>query len=122
MAEVLTPDICIIGGGAGGLAAAAAAAAFGVPVVLVEKAAMGGANLNAGSVPSKALIAAAQRAQEMREADAFGVSAQRVAVDFGLVHDHVQHVVATVTRNNSKGRFTALGVRVIEGEAHFTDA
>ena len=121
MAEVLTPDICVIGGGAGGLAAAAAAAAFGVPVVLVEKAAMGGANLNAGSVPSKALIGAAKRAQEMREAGSFGVNAQRVAVDFARVHDHVQEVVAAAARNASKKRFRALGVRVIEGEAHFID-
>ena len=38
MAEILKPDICVIGGGSGGLSVAAAAAAFGVPVVLIEKA------------------------------------------------------------------------------------
>ena len=42
MAEVLKPDIGVIGGGSGGLSVAAAAAAFGVPVVLIEKDAMGG--------------------------------------------------------------------------------
>ncbi|MEX2318549.1 MAG: FAD-dependent oxidoreductase, partial [Bauldia sp.] len=45
MAEALTADICVVGGGPGGIAAALAAAAEGVPVVLIEKAAMGGANL-----------------------------------------------------------------------------
>jgi pyruvate/2-oxoglutarate dehydrogenase complex dihydrolipoamide dehydrogenase (E3) component len=42
MANILTPDICVIGAGSGGLSVAAAAAAFGVPVVLVEKGRMGG--------------------------------------------------------------------------------
>ena len=34
----LTPDLCVIGAGSGGLSAAAIAGAFGVPVVLVERA------------------------------------------------------------------------------------
>src|SRR2546427_481285 len=53
-AEVLSPDICVIGAGSGGLSVAAAAAAFGVPVVLIAKATMGGDCLNYGSVPSQA--------------------------------------------------------------------
>ena len=73
MAELLTPDICVIGGGSGGLSVAAAAAAFGVPVVLIEKDKMGGDCLNYGCVPSKALIAAGRRAQQMRTAKPFGV-------------------------------------------------
>ena len=63
MAETLTPDICVIGGGSGGLSVAAAAAAFGVPTVLIEKHKMGGDCLNTGCVPSKALLAAAKRAE-----------------------------------------------------------
>jgi len=48
MAEILTPDICVIGGGPGGLSVAAAAAAFGVPTVLIESHKMGGDCLNTG--------------------------------------------------------------------------
>jgi pyruvate/2-oxoglutarate dehydrogenase complex dihydrolipoamide dehydrogenase (E3) component len=59
--QEIRPDICVIGAGAGGLAAAAAAAAFGVNVVLIEKAGMGGESLG-GALPSSALIAAAERA------------------------------------------------------------
>ena len=66
MAETLKPDICVIGAGSGGLSVAAAAAAFGVPVVLVERHKMGGDCLNTGCVPSKALLAAAKRAEAMR--------------------------------------------------------
>src|SRR5437764_9385945 len=121
MSEVLTPDICVIGAGSGGLSVAAAAAAFGVPVVLVEKARMGGDCLNFGCVPSRALLAAAKRADALRTAASFGVGSQRPAVDFARVRDHVQRVIAAIAPNDSKARFPGLGVRVIEGEARFKD-
>jgi pyruvate/2-oxoglutarate dehydrogenase complex dihydrolipoamide dehydrogenase (E3) component len=121
MAETLTPDICVIGAGAGGLSVAAAAAAFGVPVVLIEKGKMGGDCLNFGCVPSKALLAAARRAQAMRTGAPFGVASQRPGIDFTKVHAHVHGVIAAIAPNDSKERFTGLGVRVIEGAARFTD-
>src|SRR6266403_3144637 len=121
MSELLTPDICVIGAGSGGLSVAAAAAAFGVPVVLIEKARMGGDCLNFGCVPSKALLAAAKRADALRKAAPFGVASQRPAIDFAKVRDHVHRVIAAIAPNDSKARFTGLGVRVIEGEARFKD-
>jgi pyruvate/2-oxoglutarate dehydrogenase complex dihydrolipoamide dehydrogenase (E3) component len=121
MTEILTPDICVIGAGSGGLSVAAAAAAFGVPTVLIEKHKMGGDCLNTGCVPSKALLAAARRADVMQNAGAFGVTAQGVTVDFAKVHDHVHGVIAAIAPNDSSERFTGLGVRVIEGHAKFTD-
>jgi pyruvate/2-oxoglutarate dehydrogenase complex dihydrolipoamide dehydrogenase (E3) component len=119
--QPLSPDICVIGAGSGGLSVAAAAAAFGVPVVLIEKGKMGGDCLNYGCVPSKALLAAAKRAQAMRAGAAFGVASQRPAVDFVKVHGHVHGVIAAIAPNDSKERFAGLGVRVIEGEARFKD-
>ncbi len=122
MVELLTPDLCVVGAGSGGLSVAAAAAALGVPVVLIEKARMGGDCLNTGCVPSKALIAAAKRAQAFRSSDAFGIKAVRPHIEFFQVNDHVQEVIASIAPNDSKERFTGLGVRVIEGEARFKDA
>ncbi len=120
MADILTPDICVIGAGSGGLSVAAAAAAFGVPVVLIEKGAMGGDCLNFGCVPSKALIAAARRAHSARNAASLGVDAH-VTVDFARVHDHVRGVIAAIAPNDSVERFTGLGVHVIKGAARFKD-
>ena len=119
--QTLTPDICVIGAGSGGLSVAAAAAAFGVPVVLIEKGKMGGDCLNFGCVPSKALLAAAKHAQAVRVGGPFGVAAQRPAVDFVKVHGHVHGVIAAIAPNDSRARFTGLGVRVIEGAARFRD-
>jgi pyruvate/2-oxoglutarate dehydrogenase complex dihydrolipoamide dehydrogenase (E3) component len=122
MAELLTPDICVIGAGSGGLSVAAAAAAFGVSVVLIERRRMGGDCLNYGCVPSKALLAAAKRAEAVRRATPFGLTLQRHSVDFAKVHSHVHRVIAAIAPNDSKERFTGLGVRVIEGSARFSDA
>src|ERR1700686_5425487 len=108
MAEILTPDICVIGGGSGGLSVAAAAA-FGVPVALIEKHKMGGDCLNTGCVPSKALLAAAKRAARMRNGDAFGVTTASVDVDFSKAHDHVQRVIAPIAPTDSSERFAGLG-------------
>ena len=119
MGDHLTADICVIGGGSGGLTVAAAAAAFGVPVVLIEKGAMGGDCLNTGCVPSKALIAAASQAQAARSGSAFGVDAGSLTIDFARVHDHVHGVIAGIAPHDSVSRFTGLGVRVIEAEGRF---
>ncbi len=121
MAEVLKPDICVIGAGSGGLSVAAAAAVFGVPTVLIERHKMGGDCLNTGCVPSKALLAAAKRAEHMRNSNAFGVSAPQVHVDFAQVHDHVHGVIAEIAPVDSAERFIGLGVRVIMGAAKFID-
>lgn len=121
MPDVLTPDICVIGAGSAGLTVAAAAASFGVAVVLIEKGRMGGDCLNTGCVPSKALIAAARRAQAIRQAPRFGVSAGEPAVDFAAVLAHVRQVIAAIEPNDSAERLTGLGVTVIRGPARFRD-
>src|SRR5680860_304393 len=122
MAEILTPDICVIGAGSGGLSVAAAAAAFGVEVVLIEKGKMGGDCLNYGCVPSKAMLAAGKHAQAIREAANFGIGVgDDVKIDFRKVNKHVKEVIAAIAPNDSVERFTALGVKVIENAAIFID-
>jgi pyruvate/2-oxoglutarate dehydrogenase complex dihydrolipoamide dehydrogenase (E3) component len=121
MADILTPDICVIGGGSAGLSVAAAAAAFGVSTVLIEANKMGGDCLNTGCVPSKALLAAAKRAALMQNSGAFGVTAQDVTIDFVKAQEYVQRVIAAIAPADSAARFTGLGVRVIRGAARFKD-
>jgi len=115
----LKPDICVIGGGAGGLTVAAAAAAFGVPVVLVEKAQIGGARLVGGALSSKALVVAAAKAHALGEAPRFGVKA-RGDVDFAAIKAHLRAVALAAAAQESRERLGSLGVRVIEGAAGFT--
>src|SRR3954471_15096601 len=121
MAELLRPDMCVIGAGAGGLSVAAGAAAFGVPVVLIEHGKMGGECLNYGCVPSKSLLAAARRVGDLTSLPEFGVSVGPPVIEFAKVRAHMQSVIAAVAPNDSVERFTGLGVKVIAGSARFTD-
>ncbi len=115
-------DICVIGAGAGGLSVAVGAAGMGASVVLVERARMGGDCLNFGCVPSKALIAAAHAAHEARRAGRFGLEGAPVGeIGPGAVRDHVRGVIGAIQPQDSVARMRALGIRVIEGEARFTD-
>lgn len=122
MTNVLTPDICVIGGGSGGLTVAAAAAAFGVEVVLIEKGKMGGDCLNYGCVPSKAIIAAGKQAHALRNGSKFGIADVDPQVDFRAVNKHIKSVIGAIAPNDSVERFTALGVNVIEEAGRFEDA
>ena len=86
--EIIEADFCIIGAGSGGLMLAAAAAAYGQRVVLIEKHKMGGDGLNYGSVPSKALLAAAKRANAMRTASLFGIRGVEPLIDHCRARAH----------------------------------
>lgn len=121
MAEQLKPDLCIIGAGSGGLSVAAAASQLGVEVVLIERGKMGGDCLNYGCVPSKALLAAAKRAQAMRDAAPFGIRPVDPKIDHRAVLAHVHEVIAAIAPNDSVERFTGLGVKVIQADAIFGD-
>jgi pyruvate/2-oxoglutarate dehydrogenase complex dihydrolipoamide dehydrogenase (E3) component len=118
--ETLTPDLCVIGAGSGGLSVAAGAVQMGASVVLIEGAEMGGDCLNVGCVPSKALIAAAARAQAMRGGAAFGVTPVEPEIDFAAVMAHVRDVIAQIAPHDSQERFEGLGVRVLRDWARFT--
>lgn len=75
-------DLIVIGGGPGGYTAAIRAAQLGLHIVLVERDAVGGTCLNRGCIPTKALIHAAERYEEMKECATFGLRAEGVAFDY----------------------------------------
>ena len=107
MQDLIKADICVIGAGSGGLSVAAGAAQMGAKVVLIEKAEMGGDCLNTGCVPSKALIAAAHAAHNIRTSGRFGVNGHEPDVDFAGVHRHVHDILPgsnrTIAKSASKG-------------------
>ncbi len=116
---LIETDICVIGAGSGGLSVAAGAVQMGARVVLIEAGEMGGDCLNAGCVPSKALIAAAKVAEAQRRGFR-GIAAQEPQVDFAAVKDHVAAVIAQIAPVDSQERFEGLGCTVIRAFARFT--
>ena len=105
----------------GRVTVAAAARAVGASVVLIEGGEMGGDCLNTGCVPSKALIAAAERADMIRHSTRFGIPAEEPRVDFARVHGHVRSVIDEIAPHDSQERFEALGATVIRERARFID-
>jgi pyruvate/2-oxoglutarate dehydrogenase complex dihydrolipoamide dehydrogenase (E3) component len=112
-------DVAIIGAGAAGLSVAAFAAQLGLKVALIERARMGGDCLNHGCVPSKALLAAARRAQQARDAARFGIRLPPPEIEWAAVRAHVRGAIARLAPNDSEARFRALGAEVIRASAHF---
>jgi pyruvate/2-oxoglutarate dehydrogenase complex dihydrolipoamide dehydrogenase (E3) component len=121
VSNLLKVDICVIGAGSGGLSVAAGAVQMGATVALVEKGEMGGDCLNTGCVPSKALLAAGEKAQAVRDARCFGIQAAEPIVDWAVVNRHVHQVIGNIAPNDSQERFEELGVHVIRAAGEFVD-
>lgn len=111
-------EVLVIGGGPGGYAAAARLGRAGKDVTLVDAAELGGVCLNRGCIPSKALIRAAETAHGLRGAEAIGITAQAVKVDFA----RVQAWKAQVTQRLRQGVASLMKqgrVTVVQGRARF---
>jgi dihydrolipoamide dehydrogenase len=88
-----TFDIVILGAGSGGYAAAIRAAELNLSVALIDKAELGGTCLHRGCIPTKALLHAAEIADQTRESEQFGVKADLVGIDMAGVNAYKDGVV-----------------------------
>ncbi|MFC0504385.1 dihydrolipoyl dehydrogenase [Micromonospora costi] len=88
-----TFDIVILGGGSGGYAAALRAAQLDLSVALIEKGKLGGTCLHNGCIPTKALLHAAEIADQTRESEQFGVKAELVGIDMAAVNSYKDGVI-----------------------------
>ena len=112
-----TFDAVVIGAGPGGYVAAIRLAQLGKKTALVDKEALGGVCLNWGCIPSKALIAAANLVESVREAANRGITADpKVDIDRlrQFKNDVVKKLVGGVGMLE-KGN----GVEVLKGKATF---
>ena len=110
-------NMVVIGGGSAGLVSAYIGATVNSKVMLVERGKMGGDCLNTGCVPSKALIRSAKIAQNMRQADHYGLKAAEPDVPFPSVMKRIHSIIKTIEPHDSVERFTGLGVDCVQGSA-----
>jgi pyruvate/2-oxoglutarate dehydrogenase complex dihydrolipoamide dehydrogenase (E3) component len=116
-------NMVVIGGGTAGLVTAAGAAGLGAKVALIERELLGGDCLNVGCVPSKAIIAAARRAAQVRDAAEFGINVPAgVTMDFGKAMERMRKLRADISPHDSAVRFRDLGIDLYLGEGKFIDA
>jgi pyruvate/2-oxoglutarate dehydrogenase complex dihydrolipoamide dehydrogenase (E3) component len=114
-------DLVVVGAGPGGLAAAVEAARRGHTVALVERNKLGGNSLNAGSVPSKAVVSAGRLFAGMRDAKEFGAALARdPQPDFTVIAERMRRIRARVAAHSSAGMLAAAGVDVFFGAARFS--
>jgi dihydrolipoamide dehydrogenase len=107
-------DIVVLGGGSGGYACALRAVELGKTVALIEKDKLGGTCLNRGCIPTKALLHAAEVADQTREAALFGVRATFEGIDVAGVNAYKDKVVTTTVKGLT-GLLKSKGITIIEG-------
>ena len=112
-------DVLILGAGSGGYACALRAAQLGLRVGLVEKGKLGGTCLHVGCIPTKALLHAAEVADQTREAASFGVRATLEGIDLPGVNAYKDGVVARLFKGLA-GLIKSRGITVIEGAGRLT--
>ncbi len=108
-------DIVILGGGSGGYACALRAAELGKRVALIEKDKVGGTCLHRGCIPTKALLHAAEIADQTRESAAFGVLTTLDGIDMPRVNAYKDKVVSRLWKGLT-GLVASRKIDVIEGE------
>ena len=117
MSEAFDYDLVIIGAGVGGHGAALHAVSCGLKTAIVEASEMGGTCINRGCIPSKALLAAAGRVRELRNAHhlkSLGIQVGSVEFDRQAIANHAGNLI-----NKLQGDLTnslkRLGVDIVQG-------
>lgn len=116
-----TYDLIVIGAGPGGYTAAISAAQKGMRVALVEARQTGGTCLNRGCIPTKTLLHAADRYDEMRHCESLGIRASDVGYDIGAMYRRKDDVINAL-RDGVEGLLKANGVALIHGVAQILSA
>lgn len=109
-------NLVVIGGGNGGLAAARIAASMRANVALIERGRLGGAALQSGSVPARALMRAANLNHALRQGDTLGIRVN-TEVDFAEVMQQVRRTLDDAHTHLATDACKDMGVKIIEGQA-----
>lgn len=115
-------DLIVIGGGSAGYAAASLAARKGLRTVVVEGGEkIGGLCILRGCMPSKALLASAKRAADVRSSRRLGVRSHLQELDMQAVQTRKRALVEEFA-NYRREQLTAGKFHFIRGNARFVDA
>jgi len=108
-------DLVILGGGSGGYACALRAAELGMTVALIERDKVGGTCLHRGCIPTKALLHAAELADNAREGASFGVRTTLEGIDMPGVNAYKDRVVSKLYKG-LQGLIKSRKITYVEGE------
>ena len=111
--------IVVIGAGAGGLVVAIGAAKAGKKILLIEKGHYGGDCTNFGCIPSKSLIAAAEKAQALQEGPEFGINFECKNFEAAKSLNRVRNIIHHIREHEEPPALNKLGVETLTGFASF---
>jgi len=114
-------DVAIIGAGPGGYVAALRGRQLGLSVALIESGAPGGACLNVGCIPTKAMLASIEALAIARRGKEFGFTAGEVAPDYPAMVKRRDRIVAQLGKGVEL-LLASAGVAVVRGRARFRSA
>lgn len=124
MTKEISCKVLVIGGGPGGYVAAIKAGQLGLDTILVEASRLGGTCLIRGCIPSKAIIHAAGRYEELNSHQGdgkFGISLKTApSLDFSKTIEWKESIVDRLS-GGIDGLLKKAKVRTIEGWATFRD-
>lgn len=112
-------DVVVIGGGTAGLVTASGCVRLGRRVALIEKHLLGGDCLWTGCVPTKALVATAKLAHQMRNAAAYGLEPHEPKLSPRAIMESMREMRRITSRHDDPVKFRNLGIDVIFGSAKF---
>jgi dihydrolipoamide dehydrogenase len=114
-------DVVVLGAGSGGYACALRAAQLGLKTALIEKDKIGGTCLHWGCIPTKALLHAAEVADEVNHGASVGVNATLDSIDMSQVNAYKDGVVGGLYKG-LQGLIKAAAIDVFEGEGKLVSA
>jgi mycothione reductase len=113
-------DVIVIGAGDVGIGIVFKAASRGLKVALIEKGPVGGTCINVGCVPSKTLLASADRIMEIRGSGKLGVRAKITGIDFPFIMSRMKGAVDSGRNGIGKALADTKNIVVHRGEGFFT--
>ena len=117
--EKIKTDVLIIGAGPGGYVAAIYAKKQGLDVVLIDREWVGGTCLNAGCIPTKALVRSSETYNELLSED-LGIEYESLNINLEKVIDKKDDVKNRLV-SGIEFLLDKHGVQLIRGEAQFKD-
>ncbi|HET8806844.1 MAG TPA: glutathione-disulfide reductase [Methylophaga sp.] len=111
-------DLLVIGAGSGGMSTARRAAEYGAKVAICEQNALGGTCVNAGCIPKKLLVYAAEFADAFKDAKHYGWLQTPSEFHWQTLRDNVQNEIQRIN-NNYQNLLKEAGINLLHGIARF---
>jgi dihydrolipoamide dehydrogenase len=123
--KTLKFNTVVVGAGPGGYPCAIRLGQLGIETLCIERDSWGGVCLNVGCIPSKALITAGKRMEEIRSAADMGITVGEPSIDMVKLQEWKQGIVTKLTGGVAhllkankvetlKGNATFLGPKTLE--------